>query len=240
MNRTKLFVGISLTTLATLVLELALTRLFSAMMYYHFAFMAISLALFGSGASGVFVYVSRRLLKPEGVARQLAMFSLLFGLSSLVALYVILANPLTLDPGSDNYYRLAYIYLATSVPFFFSGCAVTLAITRFAQDITRLYLFDLMGAALGCMLLIPFLNTIGAINTVLAVALISSIATIIFATSAGRYYAVAAVLIALGPAGLVTYNCITSKIDIHKSKGKEETQVLFSKWNSFSRITVTG
>src|SRR5262249_11268041 len=82
--------------------------------------------------------------------------------------------------------------------------------------------------------------TIGAINTVLAVALISSIATVIFATSAGRYYAVAAILIALGPAGLVTYNCITSKIDIHKSKGKEETQVLFSKWNSFSRITVTG
>jgi uncharacterized membrane protein len=78
-------------------------------MYYHFAFMAISLALFGSGASGVFIYVSRRIFSPERVARHLAMFSLLFGLSSLLALYVILSNPLTLDPGNDNYYRLAYI-----------------------------------------------------------------------------------------------------------------------------------
>ena len=55
MNRPKIFAGISLITLAVLMLELALTRLFSATMYYHFAFMAISLALFGSGASGVFI-----------------------------------------------------------------------------------------------------------------------------------------------------------------------------------------
>jgi predicted membrane-bound spermidine synthase len=209
-------------------------------MYYHFAFMAISLALFGSGASGVFVYISRRLFSPEKVARQLATFSLLFGLSTLLALYVILKNPLTFDPGSENYYRLAYIYLATAVPFFFSGCAVTLAITRFSHEITRLYLFDLMGAAAGCMLLIPLLNTIGAINTVLAVALIASLSAATFATSAGRYYAGAAGLVSLGLAGLVVYNCATARIDIHKAKGKEETQVLFSKWNSFSRITVTG
>ena len=240
MNRIKLFIGISLTTLATLVLELSLTRLFSATMYYHFAFMAISLALFGSGASGVFVYISRRLFSPEKVARQLAMFSLLFGLTSLLALYVIMKNPLTFDPGSENYYRLAYIYVATAVPFFFSGCAVTLAITRFSHEITRLYLFDLMGAAIGCMLLIPLLNTIGAINTVLAVALISSLSAAIFATSAGRYYTVAAGVISLSLAAVVVYNCATARIDIHKSKGKEETQVLFSKWNSFSRITVTG
>jgi predicted membrane-bound spermidine synthase len=240
MSRTKLFVGISLTTLATLMLELTLTRLFSATMYYHFAFMAISLALFGSGASGVFIYVSRRIFSPERVARHLAMFSLLFGLSSLLALYVILSNPLTLDPGNDNYYRLAYIYVATAVPFFFSGCTVTLAITRFSHEITRLYLFDLMGAAAGCLLLIPFLNTMGAINTVLAVALISALATFTFATSAGRYDAAAAGLICLGLVALVAYNCVTGRIDIHRSKGKEETQVLFSKWNSFSRITVTG
>jgi hypothetical protein len=209
-------------------------------MYYHFAFMAISLALFGSGASGVFIYVSRGIFSPGKVARHLALFSLLFALSSLLALYIILRNPLTLDPGSDNYYRLAYIYVATAVPFFFSGCTVTIAITCFSHEITRLYLFDLMGAAAGCLVLIPFLNTIGAINTVLALALIASLATLTFATSAGRYPAAAAGVICLGLAGLVVYNCVVGRIDIHRSKGKEETSVLFSKWNSFSRITVVG
>ena len=46
------FLGVALVSLCTLVLELTLTRLFSATMFYHFAFLAISLALFGSGASG--------------------------------------------------------------------------------------------------------------------------------------------------------------------------------------------
>ncbi len=44
---------------ALLMTELALTRIFSVVMYYHFAFLAISIALFGLSASGVFVYVRR-------------------------------------------------------------------------------------------------------------------------------------------------------------------------------------
>ncbi len=62
MNRNRIFAGISLITMSVLIFELGLTRIFSATMYYHFAFMAISLALFGSGASGVFIYTIQRRL----------------------------------------------------------------------------------------------------------------------------------------------------------------------------------
>jgi len=54
---TQLYLGLSFTTLATLILELSLTRIFSVVFYYHFAFLAISIALFGLGAGGVFSYV---------------------------------------------------------------------------------------------------------------------------------------------------------------------------------------
>jgi len=57
LNWRPLYAGVSLTTLATLLLELALTRIFSVVFYYHFAFLAISIALFGLGAGGVFSYV---------------------------------------------------------------------------------------------------------------------------------------------------------------------------------------
>src|SRR3989442_1349816 len=60
LNRAFTYFALALTTFATLVLELGLTRLFSATIYYHFAFMAISLALLGSGASGVLIYVAQR------------------------------------------------------------------------------------------------------------------------------------------------------------------------------------
>ncbi len=242
MNRRLIFLGISLITLSVLMLELSLTRLFSATMYYHFAFMAISLALFGSGASGVFIYIVQRGLKPERTGQWLSAATILFALSNLFSLYVILANPLTFETGPENYYRLARIYGACALPFFFAGCAVTLAITRLAKEISKLYLFDLAGAAVGCLLLIPVLNTIGAINIVLLVSALGALAGLLFgfATEGSRAAAVCSLLVATGLAGLVVYNSSTHWIDIRKSKGFEEKRVLYSKWNSFSRITVEG
>src|SRR5882672_9445684 len=52
-----LLAGLALTSFATLLLELSLTRLFSVVLFYHFAFLAISIALLGLGAGGVFAYL---------------------------------------------------------------------------------------------------------------------------------------------------------------------------------------
>src|SRR6195256_569205 len=54
-----LLAGVSLTSFAALLLELALTRLFSVVLFYHFAFLAISIALLGLGAGGVFAYLRK-------------------------------------------------------------------------------------------------------------------------------------------------------------------------------------
>jgi len=242
MNHRRIFFGIAILTMSVLMLELSLTRLFSATMYYHFAFMAISLALFGSGASGVFIYIVQRALKPERTGKWLSTAAILFALSNLYSLYVILSNPLTFETGPENYYRLARIYGASSLPFFFAGCAITLAITRLASDISRLYLFDLAGAALGCLLLIPVLNFLGAINIVLLVSALGALSGVLFGVADNRHRASAAVspVLAIGLAGLVIYNTNSHRIDIRKSKGFEENKILFSKWNSFSRITVVG
>src|SRR4030095_7754301 len=149
---------------------------------------------------------------------------------------------LTFETGPENYYRLARIYGAASLPFFFAGCAVTLAITRLARNISYLYLFDLAGAALGCLLLIPVLNTIGAINIVLLVSALAAVGAVLFgfSTEGTRVIAVCAIVLAFVLGGLMAYNSATHRIDIRKSKGFEEKKVLFSKWNSFSRITVAG
>ena len=67
---TAITIGIAAVSAALLMTELALTRIFSVTMYYHFAFLAISIALFGLSASGVFVFVMRRRLSTAGT-RQL-------------------------------------------------------------------------------------------------------------------------------------------------------------------------
>ena len=75
----QLYLGVALTTLATLILELSLTRIFSVVFYYHFAFLAISIALFGLGAGGLFSCVLRRrfrMLQIEALDASRQMFEL--------------------------------------------------------------------------------------------------------------------------------------------------------------------
>src|SRR5687767_10915933 len=52
----RLLFGLALVCAANLLLEVSLTRIFSALMFYHFTFFAIAVALLGMGASGVWVY----------------------------------------------------------------------------------------------------------------------------------------------------------------------------------------
>ncbi len=242
MGSRRTYAGVFLITLSVLMLELALTRLFSATMYYHFAFLAISLALLGSAGSGLFIYFIQHRLAESRTGAWLGLASALFGLSVLVTLFVVLANPLTLEAGAQNGTRLLAIYLATTLPFFFAGCAVTLAITRLAASISRLYLFDLAGAATGCLLLIPVINAIGAIDTVLLVAALAAVAGVVLSTSAPGERGARAftAVVAAGLLALLAGNAVTHTIDVRVAKGQKESHILFAKWNSFSRITVSG
>ena len=87
---TQLYLGLSLTTLATLILELALTRIFSVVFYYHFAFLAISIALFGLGAGGVFSYVVTA--RTINLYRSLGRLLLADSISVVAALWFLLSR----------------------------------------------------------------------------------------------------------------------------------------------------
>src|ERR1700736_1660508 len=81
--------GIALVSATLLMIELALTRIFSVIMYYHFAFLAISIALFGLSASGVFAYIARRWLDRYPTDTLLARQSVIYAVFTLVALFAL-------------------------------------------------------------------------------------------------------------------------------------------------------
>jgi len=230
--------GVALTSLATLVLELTLTRLFSATMFYHFAFLAISLALFGAGASGVALYVLReRFAGREALA--LPVSAALFAVTTVTALLVILAHPLSpVAPGLHTLGPLAVIYGAAALPFFFAGFTLSLAVAVHAGAMSRLYFYDLGGAAAGCLLLIPALDLLGAVDTVLGVAVAAAAAGLVLARPAGGRLGGALAVLLLAATGLLAWNRATGKIDVREAKGLPQEGALFSRWNSFSRVTV--
>ena len=60
--RAPTYLGIFLVALATLMYEILLTRIFSVTMLYHFAFVALSVAMFGLTAGALIVYLGPALV----------------------------------------------------------------------------------------------------------------------------------------------------------------------------------
>src|SRR5947208_517974 len=146
--------------MATLLLELSLTRIFSVVFYYHFAFLAISIALFGLGLGGVASYVV--------AGWRTRLFTKIGWLSSANAGVVLLALALILGQGTNpGNWALALIYFATSLPFILSGAIVSLIIGETVQNVGKVYFFDLAGAAAGCFLLLAMLPIAGGPGAVI-------------------------------------------------------------------------
>src|SRR3990172_8871723 len=91
--RPHIFIGIFLVCFSTLFLELTLRRIFSVTMWYHFTFMAISLALFVMSCSGIVVYIFKERLLNESVGKFLALSSFLFPISLLTSFIIYIDLP---------------------------------------------------------------------------------------------------------------------------------------------------
>src|SRR4051812_17163704 len=179
-------IAVGLTSGTLLMTELALTRIFSVVMYYHFAFLAISIALFGLSASGVFAYMARRRLDRWPTGTLLARQSVVYALFTLVALFALVRLRVGLNYSRENLVLMLTIYALAALPFFTGGLVVSLAISRLASRINAVYASDLLGAAAGCLILIPLLDRVGAPGVVLTAAALALTAAVLFAPPANR------------------------------------------------------
>lgn len=228
----QIYFGIASTSLATLLVELALTRVFSVVYFYHFAFLAISIALFGLGAGGVFSYLVAGWR--GALYEKLGVLAGLNAVGTVLCLWFLLTRT-----GHMNITELFAAYVIAAIPFLLSGTIVSLVIADTIGRINRVYFFDLIGAAGGCAALVPLLNWVGGPNTIL-------VAAVLFAVSAAIWFHLghaprgraAGVVIGLLLVALITYNTRYPVIDMKFAKGQKLKNEEFSRWNSFSRIAL--
>jgi len=145
------WLSVALISAAALGYEVLLMRLFSIIQWHHFAYMIISLALLGYGASGTFIAIARNWLLPRFAPAY--WFSLvLFGLSAVactLAAQRIPFNPEEILWDWHQSLHLMGIYLLLALPFFFAANGIALALTRYRLAVARIYAADLLGAGLG-------------------------------------------------------------------------------------------
>ena len=145
--------AVGLVSAGVLAYEVLLARLFSIVQWYHFAYMVISIALLGYGASGTFLALVRDRLQARASAA-FAICAALFGITAVVCFALAERLPfnaleLIWDPRQLLY--LGALYVILFVPFFCGATCVGLALACFAEPVGRIYRADLLGAGGGAL-----------------------------------------------------------------------------------------
>jgi len=230
--------GTALSSFSALLLELALTRLFSVVLFYHFAFLAISIALLGLGAGGVFAHLRKNWLASFETRALMARLCALNSLIVPVILAIVLRIPVSLEISKANFLRLTAIYLASAVPFFVTGLEFSVVFARQTTHVSPLYAADLGGGALACLAIVPLLNWLGGPNTVLFTGVCMAVAGMVWAMDRKARNGAAARAVFLVVLTAVNYSGRFFDIVYAKGGFRDAAWVEFARWNAISRVEV--
>lgn len=212
-----IYAGVFLVSMAMLLLQIALTRIFSFTLWYHFAYVTISVALLGYGASGSMLAVMPGLAGATP-ARRLPLYAFACALATVVGLAVFAAVPfhpfemmtllLTGQFARIRPVQVAYVlafYAAVTTPFFFAGLCVSIALRALSRDVSRLYFFDLLGAGIGCLLVVFVVGLVEVPGTVVVAAVLVALAGVLFTRAERR----TSLLVPLAGVALVALTGVT-------------------------------
>ena len=241
---------------AALLLESALTRLLAVAQYYHFAFLVVSLALLGFGASGAFLSL-RKSPAPSPHIYRLAGAG--FTASTLLAYAAV--NWLPFDSYTIAWERrqllyFALYYLVLALPFFCSGVGIGAGLAIGGGRGHLIYAANLLGSALGVLLALIALAFAGVPGAVLASATIGLLPAVIGpvgASQSSRHRLsrwLGAVILVIGVAGFVALAALNAQaraplgLVISPYKGLAHAlrypgaETVFGRWNAISRADV--
>ena len=240
MSKSNFFIGIFLVSLATLLLELSLTRVMSVALWYHFGFLVISTALLGFGTAGVVLASWKKLREGMDLNQTLAWLSLLFGAVTIVSFWVLQKipfNPFSVATDKRQLYIMPLYYITISTPFFVSGLIISLLFTRLSKNMSRLYAVDLIGAALGCLLIVWTMPNLGGSGSVVMAAAVGALAAFPFSNRWSFKTTSIILAVCLGAFAFVANRYLPITISMNKRFATLIKAVpIFSAWNTFSYI----
>lgn len=239
----KTYTGTFLIAFTSLALEVTLTRLLSATTWYHLAFFAISTAMLGMTIGSTLVYLRPQWFTPETLHTNLAKACLGYAFSVPFSLIMLCVVPLYMTKSVMGLVTQIIVTISCAIPFTFSGIVLSVVLTQYPLPIGRLYFSDLLGASLGCLLVLGGLEVLDAPSLILLCGALGILAALSFAWKEPTWrwqrrsvqalviMLVVVVLNAATPYGIAPYIVKGQVID----PARNELQ----KWNSFSWVTVS-
>ncbi len=246
--------GLFLLCMCVLMLQIIETRILSVITYYHLAFFAISMAMFGMTAGSLIAYFNQALSAPERLAAHLSWIAAGFAVTTVLSTVVLISTVL-LDP-SLGILLSAMLWLkliaALLPPYVFAGMGISLALTRSPWPVGLVYGSDLGGAAFGCLGALALIELLDAVSAMFMIAAVGAAAAFAFrlACAAAEIAAVALpkwafvlgkpaglfagfALLAVGNAAIQPHGLLLS---FAKGRVENPQDVAYMRWNSYSRI----
>ncbi|TES86154.1 SAM-dependent methyltransferase [Candidatus Aerophobetes bacterium] len=183
-----IFLSLFLISFSILSYEILLMRIFSITSWSHFAYMVISVALLGFGASGTFIALFRMRLRRR-FHSFFTLFSFLFAISLYLSLF--LSQKIPFDPFlivwfKEQYLYLLGYYLILFIPFFLGACCIGISFVRFDGGIHKVYFYNLLGSGAGALGAILLMYVLFPTHLLLAVTLVAFLASIISSLSLAK------------------------------------------------------
>lgn len=243
-NRT--LAGIFLISSATLCLEISLTRYFSISQQYHFAFLVISIAFLGYGASGSFLYLFK-VSSSFALEKFLSSTSLLYALAILLSFLLCNAIPFDFQRlawDKNQIFSIFLFDLFLGLPFFFAGLTISFAISRASSLVNKIYFSDLLGAGAGTLLALFVFLPKGDKGVIISVSFLALLASLLFSQSRPLRFRLLLALLMAAEIGLFlsSPSWLSFRISPYKALPLAlkypGAKHLFTRWNAISRVDI--
>lgn len=246
MNRLSVYVGVALVSASVLALQVIFTRIFSIMIWHHFTYLIVGVALLGGGAAGVFLAV--RQWRHEVIRRRLGVIALAFSLSTLAMLVIISFvhfDPLRMNDLPRTVAGLAIYFAGLFTTFTLGGLVIAGAFSVWSYYAHRLYFADLLGASVSTLAVIWVVHALSAPSAIILVALLSAAAALLFGVKARWRWVTPAVLAGQSVLLIVSlvqpiYLPVPESKPLHwalQASGADRPE--YMRWNPVARVDVT-
>lgn len=246
MSRLPVYVGVALVSASVLALQVIFTRIFSIMIWHHFTYLIVGVALLGGGAAGVFLAVRR--WKHDVIRQRLGIIALAFSLSTLAMLAIISFvhfDPLRMNDLPRTVAGLAIYFVGLFTTFTLGGLVIAGAFSVWSYYAYRLYFADLLGAGVSTLAVIWVVHTLSAPSAIILVALLSAAAALFFGVKARWRWVTPAVLVGqaallIGSLAQPIYLPVPESKPLHwalQASGTDRPE--YMRWNPVARVDVT-
>ncbi len=254
------YASVFLASMALLTLEVSLTRFFSFTVWYHLAYLTISVAILGFGASGAFVAAFPGVFRRDGQTLIIACLVLAalatVGMLSLLSRVTLDLHTVTAELRHGAFptkfsLKLLLYYVTVAAPFTVAGFAVGLPFAAYPRRMGRLYFYDLFGAALGCLMVVLLIEAVGVPGLIIGAAgvLLAAAATLSAGAGKKRVAALLGVVSMMTVLGSGSFGDMLD-IRITSSKGLSRAAELgfigsvneadYTKWTPLNRVDAYG